>query len=222
MWMDCWALEIPFKYWFQSPEGCNSDSNRKRALFRCFPIQRSVVVLSNSNDVTKEVFENKCLDNKIEVLRRKGGGGTVLLGPGTVVLTLAFNAKDLFQNSRYFSLINSMWAESIKKYTGLQLIENGYSDLTYKEKKIVGTSLFRSKNFLLYQGSLLVDADYNLMNATLKHPSREPSYRKGRTHSDFLTTLKNEGYEGTPEELSAFCQTWFHQNFFSIMDNHFY
>jgi hypothetical protein len=42
-------------------------------------------------------------------------------------------------------------------------------------------------------GRCSVDFDYELAEAALKHPPREPAYRLGRLHSDFLITLRSLG-----------------------------
>lgn len=218
MWMDRWLLETPFEYWFKDPHGSNITNHR--FLFRCFTIKKPVVVLSNSNNLSSEVNTQACREYNIPILRRKGGGGTVLLDEGTIVLTLGFYAKHLFNNALYFSMINQIWAEAIHQCTSLNLAQNGYSDLCIGNKKVVGTSLFRSRHFALYQGSLLLDANFSIMEDVLKHPSREPEYRQKRTHREFLTTLKEEGYTGTGEELANFCQKWIYENFFHYMKEH--
>ena len=73
--------------------------------------------------------------------------------------------------------------------------QKGFSDLVFKNRKFGGTSMFRSKRYLLYQASILVDKDLNLIERYLKHPSKEPDYRGSRTHRDFLIGL-NEIIEG--------------------------
>ena len=69
----------------------------------------------------------------------------------------------------------------------------GISDITIKDRKILGASLHKSKNTVLYQGSLLVDPDMDLIERYLKHPKKEPDYRGRRSHKQFLTSLSIEG-----------------------------
>ena len=57
------------------------------------------------------------------------------------------------------------------------------------DRKVAGTSLFRSRNYLLYQASLLVDARVELFETYLHHPTREPDYRLGRGHRGFVAGL---------------------------------
>jgi hypothetical protein len=41
-----------------------------------------------------------------------------------------------------------------------------------------------------------VDFDFDLATQVLHHPVREPEYRQGRSHRDFLITLNGLGVQG--------------------------
>jgi lipoate-protein ligase A len=199
MWMDDWILAAP-------PEALAP----ARVLFRFFETQTPCVVLSSSNDPAVEAREEACRGEGIPVLRRKGGGGTVLLGPGCVVLTLAFRARDLFNNAHYFRRVNALWIEALETAYGIKgLATRGISDISHGELKVAGTSVFRRKHLFVYQGSLLVDADLDGISRYLAHPSREPDYRKGRDHRSFLTTLRALGVEASAEEVARACAQHF-------------
>ncbi|MBN2357537.1 hypothetical protein JXO59_15595, partial [candidate division KSB1 bacterium] len=129
------------------------------------------------------------------ILRRRGGGGAVVLMPGIACITCAF--KSVKSNSPYhfFRLINE-WIMNVlqRKYHIHGLSLRGTSDITLNDKKILGCSMFKSRQTFLYQGSLMIRCDFALINRYLKHPSREPDYRRGRSHDEFMTTLWREGY----------------------------
>ena len=97
-----------------------------------------------------------------------------------------------FKNDLYFELLNEAVIETIRRFSdGIPKIEQkGISDLAINGKKIAGTSLFRSKNYLLYQASILVDTKIELISKYLKHPTKRTDYRKGKSHKDFLTDLR--------------------------------
>lgn len=151
----------------------------------------SAVVLGSANDADLEVDLKACADLGVPVLRRYGGGGTVVLYPGCVVVSIGCWVKDQFNNSRYFKSINHALITALsKEWPAMQALgQAGISDIVFGEKKVAGTSLFRSRNYLLYQASILVDLDIELVGKLLRHPTREPDYRRGRPHSDFLAGL---------------------------------
>ena len=200
MWMDNWVLNTPKILW------------PKPILFRFFEAQTTCVVLSSSNNADAEVHVEECQKRGIPILRRKGGGGTVVLTPGCVVLTLAFYAKDLFSNKEYFEKTNSLWIQALEGMGIRGLATRGISDIALLDKKVAGTSVFRRKHLFVYQASLLVNANLELIFSLLKHPSREPDYRNGRSHEDFVTNLQAIHSSSTASEVATFCQHWFNNH----------
>ena len=208
VWMDNWVLNQPFRNWPAQP----GVPDGHRMLFRFFESQRNLVVLSRSNSAQRETYDRACRDANVPIIQRRGGGGTVVLGPGCLVLTFAFYAKELFANQRYFHLINSLWADALSTAGVSGLVTRWHSDLACGDKKVAGTSLFRRKHLVVYQGSLLVEPDFGMISELLQHPSREPDYRQGRSHREFLTSLKQLGYSGSTQGLAEVCTDYFLRN----------
>jgi lipoate-protein ligase A len=190
MWMDNWILNRPAELW---PTLQNEAGEPCPILFRFFETRSVCVVLARSNNPASEVHLDACSADLVPVLRRRGGGGTVVLGPGCIVFSLAVFAHSLFQNDLYFRTINQLWADGIQKVCGISVDQRGISDLAVGDRKVAGTSLFRRKHLLVYQGSLLVDPSWEHISRYLQHPTREPDYRQGRAHRSFLTSLKEHG-----------------------------
>jgi lipoate-protein ligase A len=163
----------------------------KRIHSEIFIPEETMVVLGSGNDPQTEVNLEACSLRNIQVLRRYGGGGTVVLYPGCVVVSAGCWVKDPFKNNFYFKLLNDAVKDALAaKWTSMSgLSQAGISDIVMGEKKVAGTSMFRSRNYLLYQASILVGLDRTLVNSVLRHPTKEPDYRKGRSHADFLTSL---------------------------------
>lgn len=148
-------------------------------------------MIGSSNDPDKECYTQRCNQDNIKILKRYGGGGAVVLHPGCVIITIGLWVKSFYKNKKYFDAINNSIIDLLKEnYDNLDdLILNGLSDISYKDRKILGSSMFRSKNYLLYQGSLLIDKKIKIIQKYLKHPSKEPLYRGKKSHDKFLIGL---------------------------------
>jgi lipoate-protein ligase A len=150
-----------------------------------------------------DIFSGRAGIDGIPVLRRRGGGGTVVLSPGQVVLALVTEVASPFQNLGYFRAINH-WFRLALQALGVSGVEDrGISDLAVRDKKILGTSLYRRRRILFYQASLLVDNDLSLFDRYLRFPARVPDYREGRAHREFCTNLRLEGYNLPVREVMA-------------------
>ena len=150
------------------------------------------VVLGNANKVETECYSQNCLNDKVSLLKRYGGGGTVVLHSGCIILSLGMWVKDYFKNDLYFSLLNKSVISTLSEINSgfKSFSQKGISDICYGDKKNIGTSLFRSRNYLLYQASIIFDPKLKLIERYLKHPSKEPAYRKNKDHKDFLIGIK--------------------------------
>src|SRR5262249_19146864 len=74
--------------------------------------------------------------------------------------------------------------------TGLALTMEGHTDLALGGRKISGNAQRRKRSHLLFHGGFLLDFDLGLLSAVLRMPPRQPDYRRGRAHADFLTCLE--------------------------------
>ena len=169
---------------------------------------RHQVVMGAGGKAEQEVFLPALERLKIPLYKRKGGGGTVLLGPETIVVTLHAGVAHPFKNLAYFRAINSALMAVFSMWQKEDYRQRGISDIALGDRKIVGTSIFRRKQYLLFQASILVDLNLTLMNQVLRPPPRQPDYRKDREHSQFLTSLRQIGISRTNETLVADLLQW--------------
>src|SRR5205085_9191321 len=65
----------------------------------------------------------------------------------------------------------------------------GICDLAIGGRKFCGNSLRCKRDHLLYHGTLLYDFDLALIARLLNMPPRQPDYRDGRSHADFVMNL---------------------------------
>ena len=149
------------------------------------------------------LLENLSADG-VPWMRRRGGGGTVILGPGQAVLAVVKEVASPFRNREYAAVINSWIIEALEGLGVAGVHAEGISDLAIGEKKIVGTSIYRRRLVLFYQASLLVSNDISVFTRYLAMPAKVPEYRRGRSHEDFCTTLEREGCTaGVPGVVAA-------------------
>ena len=160
--------------------------------YRSWEAQELAVVLGRGNKAATEVYEERCDADSVPILRRRGGGGTVVLSPGVLVLSLLTHVKQRYHFQEYFWQINEYIIEALTKAGLAELAQRGISDICLRQHKILGSSMYRSKDVLFYTASLMVSNDLQLLDRYLKHPSKEPDYRQGRTHRDFVTTIQQE------------------------------
>ncbi|UCF99034.1 MAG: hypothetical protein JSV89_05725 [Spirochaetaceae bacterium] len=190
--------------------------NDPRPRYRLYEPEQVCVVMGAGRKAEEDVFGLRAEADGVPVLRRRGGGGTVVLSPGQVVLALVTEVDSPFQNLAYFRTINH-WFRLALQPLGVSGIEDrGISDLAIEDRKILGTSLYRRRKILFYQASLMVDNDLSLFDRYLRFPSRVPDYRLGRGHLEFCTNLRLQGYPLSILEVSDSLEEVVRQRLFDL------
>lgn len=128
--------------------------------------------------VNKEIY----LQKPVPIIRRFSGGGTVYVDENTIFTTFIFNQpsspdKALAWTKDFYQPVFSSFPFHLKE-----------NDYTNGEKKFGGNAQYFRKNRFLHHTSFLYDYEEASMNYLL-YPPRTPTYRSGRSHSDFLTKL---------------------------------
>lgn len=131
------------------------------------------------------------------ICRRASGGGTVLHGPGNINYSIFLSLDKL---PRLFDVKNSYitilgMIQRALEAQGINCEARGQSDLAVPDatghlKKISGNAQFRKYGILMHHGTLITRKHLvESIDRFLMHPPREPDYRKGRSHSDFLGSV---------------------------------
>ena len=168
--------------------------SHKRMAHSVWVPKKLIIVLGRSNEASKELHLERCRRDGITILRRYGGGGAVVLHPGCLIISLGFWVGSYYRNAYFFEVINGSIIELLQNsYQNgiLDLRLAGISDIAIGERKIAGTSMYRSRNYLLYQASILVENQVTTIDRYLPHPSSEPKYRLQRSHYDFLGAIND-------------------------------
>jgi lipoate-protein ligase A len=171
------------------------------------------VVLGAAGILADDVDEPACRADGVPVLRRSSGGGTVLLGPGclcfSVVLPYARHPalEDLHASYRYV-------LERVSEGVGLPGAElAGICDLMINGRKFSGNAQQRKRHHILHHGTLLYGFNLPLVARYLRQPPRQPEYRAGRSHEEFVRNIAvpaealRQGLSKT-WEASETLQTW--------------
>lgn len=172
-----------------------------RPRVRVYRPDRLMVVLGRGSDPEKELDIEACLRDGVPVFKRRGGGCAVVLDEGNVVVSAVLPVEGYGSNDRHFKRL-SRWLTDGLTRAGIRGVDRGgVSDLVAGDRKVGGACIHRSKNILFYSTTLLVHPDRDSMERYLKHPPREPDYRRGRSHGEFVGTLSPGRRPGKVEEL---------------------
>lgn len=160
-------------------------------LLRVWEAQNYFIVLGHSNRISAEVKIEACDRHRIPVLRRMSGGGTVLQGPGCLNYSLILNvaAHRLKTIGDTFRFVLERHRDCIADLTGAEPRIEGISDLTLSGRKFSGNAQYRKSRFVLVHGTFLLNFDLLRIGAYLHMPTKQPSYRAARPHSEFVANL---------------------------------
>jgi lipoate-protein ligase A len=61
--------------------------------------------------------------------------------------------------------------------------------------------MYLKNNILFYHAVLNVKEDISIISKYLRHPKREPDYRAGRDHREFVTSMWAEDYKIDIQQL---------------------
>ena len=154
------------------------------------------VVVGRGSRLSEEVAQDFCRRRGIPVLRRISGGAAIVTGPGCLMYSLVWEAGNVSIDHLHTHVLQTMAAGL--STLGPPVVRAGISDLALQAtrpatpgllQKISGNSLRRTRQLVLYHGTLLVDFDLALIGQCLRTPPRRPAYRHDRPHGEFVTNL---------------------------------
>ncbi len=146
-------------------------------------------VLGNSQKPEVELNLANVIADSLPVYKRHGGGGTVLLSPKGFCFAIRFPKISQNHIADYFDRGTGYLKNYLLESYQLETLSRGISDLCIGNLKILGCSLYMPKECVVYLASVLFEEDIDQIERYLAHPSKEPDYRAGRGHRQFLTFL---------------------------------
>jgi lipoate-protein ligase A len=166
-----------------------------------------IIVVGRSSKVPIEVNLSAARRTGTPILRRSSGGAAIVAAPGclmyAVVLSYDRNPQlHMLDEAHRFVLGHlQMGLQSL----GIVAELRGTSDLVVQGRKFSGNSLRCKRTHLLYHGTLLCrEYRAGLIGELLGTPPRQPDYREGRRHSEFVTVLP----AGVAEVRKAIAEAW--------------
>ncbi len=173
-----------------------------------------MVVIGKGSDPNLELKPDPISEDSVPVIRRGTGGCAVVLSPEMVVVSFVLKNDNDKKQEEYFRLFDKMIISAFRKLGVENLEMAGISDIALNGLKVAGSSIYRNKDIVFFHAIINLNGKTDSMERYLKFPPREPDYRQGRSHKDFVTSFRAEGYEIDPEKLDSALKTeWlFHFN----------
>ncbi len=167
------------------------EAHEPREVFRIWESPQPLVVLGRASRVAEEVDQANCQAQGIPILRRCSGGASVVVGPGCLMYSMVLSYQlrpELQQISAAHCFALKTVGNRLRRAVP-QIQCQGTSDLTLHGRKFSGNSLRVRRTHLLYHGTILYAFPVALISACLQAPPRQPEYRQGRGHDEFLVNL---------------------------------
>ncbi len=161
-------------------------------VLRLWEARSPFIVLGRSSKIHEEVNVALAEQAQLPIQRRMSGGATILAAPGCLFYGVLLSLEEqphLRMLDTAHEYVMSKTAEAVAQFVPRAKLD-GTCDLVLDGRKVSGNSLRVQRNWLFYHGTLLLDMDLNLISTYLKHPPREPEYRRGRAHGEFLANLR--------------------------------
>ncbi len=176
-----------------------ADAGRGRSMLRFWEAADYAVVLGASCRLSHDVLIDVCRGDGVPILRRSSGGGTVVVGPGALNVSVVLPddaAPGLGAVDVAHRYVLEWIAGSIRR-AGPSVSVEDRGDLVIGGRKCGGSAQRRLRHWFMVHCSLLYDFAIERVTRYLTVPLRQPAYRAGRGHQDFLSNL------GLPRKILA-------------------
>ena len=188
--------------WVLDEELLAAARQHRRPQIAVYPHPDVCAVIGSGGDPWIETRPDRLAADGIPLRRRRGGGCAVVVDPGNLICSLALPAPGIGGITRAFGVISALMADALAAVGLPGVVQAGVSDLAVGGRKLGGSCIWRTRGLLYYSTTVLVDPDWDAIDRYLPHPPREPEYRAGRLHRDFLTSARALGLPAAPADLA--------------------
>ena len=165
-----------------------------RETLRLWQPATPLVVIGRGSKPEVEVRFDFCREHQIPVLRRASGGAAIVTGPGCLMYALVLSLE-LRPALRSLDETHRFVLETMARALNAVVPEvhrQGTSDLAMGRdlpRKFSGNSVRIKRHHILYHGTLLYNFHLGTIADCLALAPRQPVYRAGRDHREFVSNL---------------------------------
>ena len=151
------------------------------------------VVMGRNQDAYSEIDRDFCINEKIDIIRRKSGGGCIYADYGNIMISLITgggSVESLF--SEY-----ALYISKLLNLLGADVEVTGRNDIIIKEKgKVCGNAFYHLPDRNIIHGTMLYDTNIQLMNKALTPEKAKLHSKKVKSVGSRVGFLKEVLHEG--------------------------
>ena len=164
---------------------------------------KTYIILGQRDNIEDAVEIEAVKAENATIMKRPSGGHSVVITPKTLIVSMISHEHELTAIKSFFHDCNMKIIIALQKQNVEGLSIQGISDIVLNGKKIVGSSMYKGKDFLFFHAVINLAENVNYIAKFLKHPKTEPEYRKNRKHEEFITSIAAQGYIIDIEKLKG-------------------
>lgn len=153
---------------------------------RVYALEAPALVLGRGSRLGVEARAEAAAALGVPLLRRRGGGCAVVIDPGNLIVAATLRVPGFGDNLAHFARLCRWVTEGLARAGMPGVGQEGTSDLVLGDRKVGGSCIYRGRGLLHFSTTVLLEPDLDLVERLLPHPPREPAYRQGRRHRDFM------------------------------------
>ena len=186
---------------YNLPDSKLLNRNSKDSAIITWVPDRSMAVIGYGSKPEDELNLDVIEKKGVPVYKRPSGGCSVILTPKMLAVSFAVYSAKQLKSKRYLDYFNNILLKALQNLNIRDLHLAGISDIAIKNKKIIGSALYRNAQMVFYHAVLNISEKPTTIENYLAAPPRMPDYRQGRSHSEFVTSLADSGWDLEPEAI---------------------
>lgn len=146
------------------------------------------VIFGRNQVIEAEINLEYCREHKVNLFRRKSGGGCVYADLGNIMISYITDSTDVaFNFDRYLQRLTL-----ILRKAGLNAERSGRNDILVNGRKVSGNAFFHKPEASIVHGTMLYDSDFEALTSAIT-PSQDKIRSKGvESVRQHVTNVKEE------------------------------